>query len=88
MALSVRLLTLGVNGIDSRCKPSDQRDIIISMKTPPTLNPMVFVKDENSSEFRAHILRRSKEAADPKNRLPLSELKKRLAKHGGNSLDG
>jgi len=50
------------------------------MKTQPRLNPMVFVKDENSSEFRAHILRRAKEAANPKNRLPLSELKKRLTK--------
>jgi|GEM_PF-4230914 len=51
------------------------------MKTHPTLNPMVFVKNENSPEFRAHILRRVKEAADSTNRLPLSELKKRLAKH-------
>lgn len=50
------------------------------MKTHPRLNPMVFVKDENSSEFRDHILRRAKEAANPKNRLPLSELKKRLTK--------
>jgi hypothetical protein len=45
---------------------------------------MVFVKNENSPEFHAHILRRAKEAADPKNRLSLSELKKRLAKHNGN----
>jgi hypothetical protein len=34
--------------------------------------------DENSPEFRAHIARRAQEATDPKNRLPLSELKKQL----------
>jgi hypothetical protein len=44
------------------------------------LNPMVFVKDENDPEFVAHILRRAQEAAKPENRLPLSDLKKRLAK--------
>jgi hypothetical protein len=50
------------------------------MKTQRILNPNVFVKDENDPAFRAHIARRAKEAADPKNRLPLSELKKHLAK--------
>ncbi len=55
------------------------------MKTQPTLNPMVFVKDENSPEFRAHIAQRAKEAADPKNRLPISDLKKRLARYNGNT---
>lgn len=49
----------------------------------PILNPMVFVKDENSAEFRAHIALRAKEADNPKNRLPLSDLKKRLARHNG-----
>jgi len=46
---------------------------------------MVFVKDENSLEIRAHIVRRAKEAADPKNRLPISDLKKRLARYSGNT---
>lgn len=55
------------------------------MKTQPKLNPMVFVKDENSTEFRAHIARRVQEAADPQNRLPLSELKKHLARRKQNS---
>jgi hypothetical protein len=55
------------------------------MKTQPKLNPMVFVRDENSSEFRAHIARRAKEASDPKNRLPISDLKKRLAQHNANT---
>lgn len=50
------------------------------MKAQRTLNPNVFVKDEDAPAFRAHISRRVKEAADPKNRLPLSELKKHLAK--------
>jgi hypothetical protein len=54
------------------------------MKTQHTLNPMLFVKDENSPEFRAYIVRRAKEAADPKNRLPISDLKKRLARYNGN----
>ena len=45
------------------------------------LNPMVFVKDENDPAFRAHIIQRAKEASDPKNRLPVSELKNRLAKY-------
>jgi len=45
------------------------------------LNPMVFVKDENDPTFREHILRRAQEAANPKNRLSVSELKKRLAKY-------
>ena len=39
---------------------------------------MIFVKDENVPAFRAHIIRRASEAADPKNRLPLSELKRHL----------
>lgn len=51
------------------------------MKTSRILNPNVFVKDERDPAFQAHIARRAKEAADPRNRLPLSELKKRLAKH-------
>jgi hypothetical protein len=55
------------------------------MKTQSKLNPMVFVRDENSSEFRAHIARRAKEAANPKNRLPISDLKKRLARHNAHS---
>jgi 5'-3' exonuclease len=55
------------------------------MKKQPTLNPMLFVKDEKSPEFRAHIIRRAKEAADPKNRLPISDLKKRLARYNGNT---
>lgn len=55
------------------------------MKTQSGLNPIVFVKDENSLEFRAHIVRRAKEAADPKNRLPISDLKKRLARYNGNT---
>lgn len=55
------------------------------MKTRPALNPMVFVKDENSPEFRAHIVHRAKEAANPKNRLPISDLKKRLARYNGNT---
>ncbi|MFT8357909.1 hypothetical protein [Bifidobacterium aquikefiri] len=46
----------------------------------PTLNPMVFVKDENDPKFQTHLERRAKIADDPKNRLPLSKLKKRLAK--------
>jgi hypothetical protein len=50
------------------------------MKIQPILNPDVFVKDENDPAFRAHIARRAKEAASSKNRLPLSELKKHLAK--------
>jgi hypothetical protein len=55
------------------------------MKVQPILNPLVFVKDENSPEFRAHIVRRAKEAANPKNRLPISDLKKRLARYNGNT---
>jgi hypothetical protein len=55
------------------------------MKVEPILNPLVFVKDENSPEFRAHIVRRAKEAANPKNRLPISDLKKRLARYNGNT---
>jgi hypothetical protein len=51
------------------------------MKVSPILNPNVFVKDENDPAFQAHIIRCAKEANDPNNRLPLSELKKRLAKH-------
>ena len=54
---------------------------IISCMKQRILNPNVFVKNENDPAFRAHILRRAKEAEDPKNRLPLSELKKHLAKH-------
>jgi hypothetical protein len=45
------------------------------------LDPMVFVRDENDPAFRAHIIRRAQEAADPKNRLPLTALKDRLAKY-------
>jgi hypothetical protein len=45
------------------------------------LDPMVFVKDENDPAFRAHMIHRAQEAADPKNRLPLSALKGRLAKY-------
>jgi hypothetical protein len=55
------------------------------MKMQSVLNPMVFVKDENSPEFRAHIAQRAKEVADPKNRLPISDLKKRLARHNGST---
>jgi hypothetical protein len=55
------------------------------MKVQPILNPLVFVKDENSPEFRAHIVRRAKEAANPQNRLPISDLKKRLARYNGNT---
>ncbi|MHB1865208.1 MAG: hypothetical protein ACYCPS_03545 [Candidatus Saccharimonadales bacterium] len=51
------------------------------MKPQSTLNPMVFVRDENNPAFRAHVIRRSKEVNDPKNRLQLSELKKRLERH-------
>ncbi len=51
------------------------------MKARIKLNPMVFVRDESAPEFRAHIARRAKEAANPEHRLPLSELKKKLAKH-------
>ena len=51
----------------------------------PILNPMVFVKDENDPAFRAHIVRRAQEAADPRNRLPLSELRERLAKYQRNT---
>jgi hypothetical protein len=50
-------------------------------KAQTLLNPMVFVRDENDPEFKAHILRRAEEAKDPKNRLPLVELKKQLAKY-------
>lgn len=39
-----------------------------------------YVQDENDPVFREHILRRAAEAENPHNRLPLSELKKRLAK--------
>jgi len=46
-----------------------------------TLNPMVFVKDENDPAFRAHLIQRAQKAADPDNRLPLSALKERLAKY-------
>ena len=54
------------------------------MKLRPTLNPMVFVKDENDPAFRAHIISRAKEAVDPKNRsknLSVTEAKALLAKH-------
>ena len=57
------------------------------MKSRPTLNPMVFVRDETTPEFRAHIARRAQEATDPKNRLPLSELKKNLAKYQRKSVN-
>ena len=50
-------------------------------KTKPILNPVVFVKDENDPAFRAHIIQRAEEASDPRNRLPVSELKSRLAKY-------
>lgn len=48
------------------------------------LNPMVFVKDENDPEFRAHLLRRLKEAEDPKNRnkhMSIDQVKERLMKN-------
>jgi hypothetical protein len=48
---------------------------------------MVFVRDETTPEFRAHIARRAQEATDPKNRLPLSELKKNLAKYQRKSVN-
>ncbi len=53
------------------------------MKFYSTLNPMVFVKDENDPAFRAHIIRRAKEAVDPKNRsknLSVTEAKALIAK--------
>ncbi|HSW99445.1 MAG TPA: hypothetical protein VLH38_00230 [Patescibacteria group bacterium] len=55
------------------------------MKKQSALNPMVFVRDEKSPEFRTYIIRRAKEAAEPKNRLPISDLKKRLARYNGNA---
>ncbi|MDR0957239.1 MAG: hypothetical protein LBM09_01525 [Candidatus Nomurabacteria bacterium] len=47
----------------------------------PTKNNLVFVKDENTQAFREHILQRAEEAKKSENRLPLSALKKRLAKY-------
>jgi hypothetical protein len=59
------------------------------MKTQPILNPMVFVKDENSPEFRAHMIRRAQEATDPKNRsknLSVAEAREHLARYRKNSV--
>ena len=58
----------------------------MKMQAQPILNPMVFVTDENDPKFRAHIARRAKEASDPKKRLPLGALKKRLAKYSKKSV--
>jgi hypothetical protein len=53
------------------------------MKLQSTLNPMVFVKDENDPVFRAYVVRRAKKAIDPKNRnknLSVTEAKALLIK--------
>jgi hypothetical protein len=54
---------------------------IIMKEITPTKNNLVFVKDENTQAFREHILQRAEEAKKSENRLPLSALKKRLAKY-------
>ena len=54
-----------------------------NMKVKPTLNPMVFVKDENNPAFRAYLISRAQEAIDPKNRsknLSVTEAKELLTK--------
>jgi hypothetical protein len=58
------------------------------MKTQSALNPMVFVKDENDPLFRAYIIKRAKEATDPKNRnknLSVVEAKARIIGYRKNS---
>jgi len=57
------------------------------MKEDQILNPSIFVRDENDPKFRAHILQRAEEAKSSKNRLPLSELKKRLSKYRRNPVN-
>lgn len=42
------------------------------------LDSRIFVKDENDPEFRARMVQRAEDALKPENRLPLSELKRRL----------
>jgi hypothetical protein len=49
------------------------------------LDSRVFVKDEDDPEFRARILQRAEDALKPENRLPLTELKKRLLKFDGSA---
>jgi hypothetical protein len=54
------------------------------MKKRPILNPMVFVKDENDPVFRAYMIKRAKEATDPKNRnknLSVAEAKARITEY-------
>jgi hypothetical protein len=49
---------------------------------------MVFVKDENDPVFRAYIIKRAKEATDPKNRnknLSVVEAKARIIGYRKNS---
>ncbi|MCI1664205.1 hypothetical protein [Bifidobacterium crudilactis] len=43
------------------------------------------MKDEDDPEFRARILQRAEDALKPENRLPLTELKKRLLKFDGSA---
>jgi hypothetical protein len=50
-------------------------------KVQQTLNPVVFIKDENDPAFRTHMIQRAEEAMDSRNRLPLSELKRMLSKY-------
>lgn len=38
------------------------------MNIKPTLNTIVFVKDENDPALRSYTIRRAQEAVDPKNR--------------------